>query len=73
MGKKKKFGYGQYADKLMRFTTIEQKVSAIRKFYEKTRRSAMTRSECATNDGLVTSKTVVTRKTEPKRNRKDEH
>ena len=34
MGKKKKFGYGQYADKLMRFTTIEQKVSAIRKFYD---------------------------------------
>ena len=34
MGKKKKFGYGQYADKPMRFTTIEQKVSAVRKFYD---------------------------------------
>lgn len=34
MGKKKKFGHGQYADKPMRFTTIEQKVSAVRKFYD---------------------------------------
>ena len=34
MGKKKKFGHGPYADKPTRFTTIEQKVSAIRKFYD---------------------------------------
>ena len=34
MGKKKKFGYGTYADKKTRFTTIEQNLSAIRKFYD---------------------------------------
>ena len=33
-GKKKKFGYGAYADKKTRFTTIEQNLSAIRKFYD---------------------------------------
>mgnify|MGYP006079100771 FL=1 len=34
MGKKKKFGHGQYADTMTRFVTIEQNVSAIRKFYD---------------------------------------
>ena len=34
MGKKQKYGHGSYADKKTRFTTIEQNVSAIRKFYD---------------------------------------
>ena len=34
MGKRKKFGHGQYADTMTRFVTIEQNVSAIRKFYD---------------------------------------
>ena len=32
LGEKKKYGHGPYADKKSRFTTIEQNVSAIRKF-----------------------------------------
>ena len=31
MGKKKKFGHGQYADTMTRFVTIEQNVSAIKR------------------------------------------
>ena len=34
LGKKKQFGYGAYADKKTRFITIEQNLSAIRKFYD---------------------------------------
>ena len=34
LGKKKRFGHGAYADKKARFTTIEQNLSAIRKFYD---------------------------------------
>ena len=34
LGKKKKFGHGAYADKKTRFTTIEQNLSAVRKFYD---------------------------------------
>ena len=33
-GKKKKFGYGPYAGKPTRFTTIEQNLSAIRMMYQ---------------------------------------
>jgi len=34
MGPEKAFGHGPYADKKTRFTTIEQNLSAIRKFYD---------------------------------------
>ena len=34
MGKKKKYGYGSYAEKKTRFITIEQNLSAIRKYYD---------------------------------------
>ena len=34
MGEQRAYGHGSYADKKMRFTTIEQNLSAIRKFYD---------------------------------------
>ena len=34
MGKKKVYGHGAYADKKMRFTTIEQKWSHLKKWYD---------------------------------------
>ena len=34
MGAEKAFGHGPYADKQTRFVTIEQNLSAIRKFYD---------------------------------------
>ena len=34
MGKEKMYGRGPYADKKMRFTTLEQKLSAIKKWYD---------------------------------------
>ena len=34
LGNKKAFGHGAYADKKMRFTTIEQNLSAISKYYD---------------------------------------
>lgn len=34
LGKKKRYGRGPYADKKMRFTTLEQKWSALKKWYD---------------------------------------
>ena len=34
LGKKKRYGCGPYADKKMRFTTLEQKWSALKKWYD---------------------------------------
>ena len=34
LGKKKKYGRGPYADKKMRYVTLEQKWSALKKWYD---------------------------------------